>query len=181
MKLIDILVQELPKRGGWPDGIDNITQYRSGELCFNDKNGDCINSAYNIVLPPNDDGRLHGWAYGPGVTREEYEAALKLTRNGEGVPPVGTECECSWGGDDWRSCKLLFVGDTVIVLKLSTGEMGYHISDVKFRPIRSTRDKAVEAFNSANVMGSNRMFIETAQATYDAIAAGKIPGVKLDN
>lgn len=26
MKLIDILVQELPKRGGWPDGANCITQ-----------------------------------------------------------------------------------------------------------------------------------------------------------
>lgn len=26
MKLIDLLVQELPKRGGWPDGVTRIVQ-----------------------------------------------------------------------------------------------------------------------------------------------------------
>ena len=42
MKLIDLLVQELPKRGGWPDGA-----VEAGFLCSNttlyfiDANGDC--------------------------------------------------------------------------------------------------------------------------------------------
>lgn len=30
MKLIDILVQELPKHGGWPDSVYSISQFPSG-------------------------------------------------------------------------------------------------------------------------------------------------------
>lgn len=34
MKLIDILVEELPKRGGWPKSAENATQDEDGEVCF---------------------------------------------------------------------------------------------------------------------------------------------------
>ncbi len=33
MKLIDLLVQELPKRGGWPRDALSITQDDDGSLC----------------------------------------------------------------------------------------------------------------------------------------------------
>lgn len=34
MKLIDLLVQELPKRGGWPEGVDSIYQdHDGGDFC----------------------------------------------------------------------------------------------------------------------------------------------------
>lgn len=35
MKLIDLLVQELPKRGGWPDGVSRIHQDHDGEIYAN--------------------------------------------------------------------------------------------------------------------------------------------------
>lgn len=38
MKLVDVLVQELPKRGGWPDGADFAVQnYRDGGIKFGKK------------------------------------------------------------------------------------------------------------------------------------------------
>ena len=33
MKLIDLLVKELPKRGGWPHDALSITQDNDGSLC----------------------------------------------------------------------------------------------------------------------------------------------------
>ena len=38
MKLIDLLVQELPKRGGWPRDALSITQDDDGSLCVWDTN-----------------------------------------------------------------------------------------------------------------------------------------------
>ena len=32
MKLIDILVEELPKRGGWPDGAARLAQDPDGDI-----------------------------------------------------------------------------------------------------------------------------------------------------
>lgn len=105
---------------------------------------------------------------------------LPVEWNGEGLPPVGTECERSWTGDKWLTCRVLFIGDENIVLKLATREVSYLILDVKFRPIRSARDKAVEAMFYA-IPKDLRVGIDCRQSIYDAIAAGKIPGVKLDN
>lgn len=34
MKLIDILKQELPKRGGWPEGVARLAQDPDGDLQF---------------------------------------------------------------------------------------------------------------------------------------------------
>jgi len=37
MKLIDILVQELPKRGGWPEGAEIISMHADGVVYINKK------------------------------------------------------------------------------------------------------------------------------------------------
>jgi hypothetical protein len=34
MKLIELLVKELPNRGGWPEVALNATQDKDGEVCF---------------------------------------------------------------------------------------------------------------------------------------------------
>ena len=46
MELIDILVQELPKRGGWPETASTATQDSDGEICFSSggKHEYCITS-----------------------------------------------------------------------------------------------------------------------------------------
>lgn len=76
MKLIDILVEELPKRGGWPDGAIGAG-FLSGEgaLYFWDKNNDCppkwkIDT--DIDVEDSDEE----------VTREQYEAALAAKNDG---------------------------------------------------------------------------------------------------
>ncbi|MDK1227532.1 hypothetical protein [Cronobacter turicensis] len=103
MKLIDLLVQELPKRGGWPEGVAAMAQ---------DFDGDVQNYADTIDIKlgayANGSSRIHG-SYSlrkikvaedrsrTVITREQYEAALAAAQqpvwDGEGLPPVGTICE----------------------------------------------------------------------------------------
>lgn len=115
--------------------------------------------------------------------------------NGEGVtPPVGCVCERSWAGDEWQSCKILFASGQIVVVKLkeSGREGAYNIGDVAFRPTRPIhseadrkRDEAAQAL--CNAGGGNGKVDEKAGYgscwfdVYDAIAAGKIPGVKLED
>lgn len=101
--------------------------------------------------------------------------------NGEGVtPPVGCVCERSWAGDEWLSCRILFASDQIVVIKLEESGIddAYNIGDVTFRPIRTEaerkRDAAVDAFNCLSPIELS------GELAYDAIAAGKIPGVKLE-
>lgn len=95
MKLIDLLVQELPKRGGWPCGVEKIAQDYDGQIRLDGEMGFVFNRVCDNCRPrlkplSNCDSYYF-------VTREQYEAALSESQqpawNGEGLPPVGTICE----------------------------------------------------------------------------------------
>lgn len=184
MKLIDLLVQELPKRGGWPDGA-----VETGFLCSNttlyfvDANGDCP-SEWRIEMDSEvEDNDIE-------ISKDQYESALaasqKQTWNGEGLTPVGCECEISFSGKSLGQCEVLFVGDSLIVWKQKSSQQegsGYH-RHMNIRPLRTEaerkRDAAVEAMQRETDDGDNWIYSEY-EIIYDAIAAGKIPGVKLDD
>lgn len=76
MKTIDLLVQELPALGGWPDGA-----VEAGFLCSDDtlffvnKDGDCP-SGWRINMNHEVEDN------GIEVTREQYEAALAAKNEG---------------------------------------------------------------------------------------------------
>lgn len=116
---------------------------------------------------------------------------LPVEWDGEGLPPVGAIIEVESPRHGWVEATVTAVTDNWIVAKYSDGAefAGCHriLKDgvfinhhTTFRPIRSARDKAVEAMtNWRNV--PTRINETYYHAVYDAIAAGKIPGVKLDN
>lgn len=202
MKLIDLLVQELPKRGGWPDGALSITQDNDGSLCAWD------------TIDPHYDG--FSWKHHTGnslvcywheinavplscdrresiVTYWQYKAALaasqKPTWSGEGLPPAGCECEYISNGTSWGKVKVIgFDGETIVIRP--SGEIYYAINpsnnDV-FMPLRTEeerkRDEAVEAidFYMPEFIPDTPNEFYHAKKIYDAIAAGKIPGVKLED
>lgn len=118
--------------------------------------------------------------------------------NGEGLPPVGCWCEYSLnGGKTWWKCKVDYiVGTQGVVMLCDTFEGVQYVqfssygNALKFRPIRSEaerkRDEAGLAIYHAinwnaegELVSLSRM--EDYKKAYDAIAAGKIPGVKLDD
>lgn len=89
MKLIEILVRELPKRGGWPIGIDKLVQNSIG----------CVYQAgggpplWRFVLAQD-------WELAE-ISRGEYYIALDASKemlvnkawDGQGLPPVGQRCD----------------------------------------------------------------------------------------
>ena len=207
MKLIDLLVQELPKRGGWPEGALSITQDNDGSLCVWDTN----DPHYEVFSWKHHTGNSliyywHGeWAMLLAsdhkesiVTYWQYKAALAASQkpawNGDGVPPVGCECEYSLNaGETWWKCKIDYiVGTQGVVMLCDTFEGVQYVKfssyggALKFRPIRTEADKKRERICDA-IYGAltkaerqhNRS--DEAEAVYDAIAAGKIPGVKLED
>lgn len=210
MKLIDLLVQELPKRGGWPDGAEIAVQDADSQICFSSHGGVYANKYQTD---------WYGGDWGDGdwsnpfidtiaddrheciVSRKQYESALAASQkpawNGEGVPPVGCECEYSLnGGSTWWKCKIDYiVGTQGVVMLCHTFEGVQYVpfssygDSLKFRPIRTEaerkREVAAQALcdscgGSGKVdenLGFGIMWLDI----YDAIAAGKIPGVKLDD
>lgn len=183
MTLLEILVKELPKCGGWPsENICALVQGHAGNIY---RAGGGL-SILGCALA--DDWEL------AEVTREQYEAALVASDagragsgiglasewNGDGLPPVGCECEMAWIEAEFAPCKILFVGEEVVLVKREKRESCYTIPTVKFRPIRSEadrkRDEAVGAMLNAQSYGGQDIYCDI----YDAIAAGKIPGIRIE-
>lgn len=201
MKIIDLLVQELPKRGGWPDGAEyaNVTGF-GGEKILVDfifPDGYCkLDYSIGIIachlVDAGADVDYHM------IRRDSYESALAASKNpvwnGEGLPPVGCECEYLNSNGEWSTVKVKYSSDQLIVISGATKILGEEqeteiakdiiIDKPQFRPLRteaeSKRDAAVEAMQREADEGDNWIYSEY-EIIYDAIAAGKIPGVKLDD
>lgn len=175
MKLIDLLVQELPKRGGWPiDSDDERTLTATlPSICWGLDNG-----GYYAFRGPCD--RVSHQLY------EETLLSIKSGWNAEGFPPVGCECEFNACDRGWEKCTVMYASKyTVILHTVRDGdpEEAFTPEDLEFRPIRSEADKKRDEYVQAMIDFDKRVFgsLETHhKAVYDAIAAGKIPGVRLE-
>lgn len=111
--------------------------------------------------------------------------------SGEGKPTIGTKCEHHSGGQ-WEVVTIagiyenLVTGFTDYWMVKEDGSSYTVGNPYRFRPVRSEADKKREAICDA-IYGAltkaerehNRS--DEAEAVYDAIAAGKIPGVKLED
>ncbi len=98
MKLIDLLVQELPKRGGWPEGALNATQDKDGEVCFSAgavpefgcaawEGGDWCGNEFHTIMASDYATAI--------ITRAQYEAALAASK-----AVVGHNGWIKWRGGD---------------------------------------------------------------------------------
>ncbi|MDK1685987.1 hypothetical protein QMT05_03160 [Cronobacter malonaticus] len=197
MKLIDLLVQELPKRGGWPEGVAAMAQ---------DFDGDVQNYADTIDIKlgtyASGSSRIHG-SYSlrkikaaedrrnAFVTREQYEAALAAAQqpvwDGEGLPPVGCRIEAFSGGE-WVEAIVTYNeppechGDAAAwkeVLAFDCKTTRPFWTD-EFRPIRSEADKRRDEAIAALKKLKSQLVGELAGYLYDEIAAGKIPHIRIE-
>ena len=272
MKLIDLLVKELPRRGGWPDGVTHIGQDYDRELRFygrgeprtgiildelavdhrkigaSDKGvtksqydsalaasdgwiewhgGECpvdsdaiVEVRYRKTNPyqyNNDRAGDFYWAHtgscGDIIAYRVHDQSINSRANddrleqdlndcigqdvaaewdGEGLPPVGVECEYSLNsGRTWFKCKIDYILGTQGLVMLADVFAGgqwvsFHEYDgkLKFRPLRTEYEKEREAAETAMrtcLAGTGAGITPmAAKGIYEAIAAGKIPGVKLE-
>ena len=162
MTLLELLRQELPKRGGWPEGA----------VCISRLN-DFLKKEKLIFIGDYLGSYFEDWD-GNRVTREQYEAYpnecirqfVAPLWNGEGLtPPVGCVCERSWAGDKWQPCKILFASNQLVVVKLkgSGAEDAYSIGDVTFRPLRTEAERAID-----EMVQLSGVSIGAAKILYDA-------------
>lgn len=197
MKLIDLLVKELPKRGGWPDGAEycHLTQYDRHclTIVFSHKQvgtgNNPITSKEGMVF--SGIGYLGDTLYGCIVTAKEYKSALAASQNpawsGECLPPVGCECEAKYRESDsaeWFLFRCVSVDCGVAFGWAGKEAVTLGKGNYEFRPLRTEaerkRDAAIEAMQREGDDANNWIYSEY-EIIYDAIAAGKIPGVKLDD
>lgn len=178
MTLLELPVKELPKRGGWLAIFRVFPDCNVAEKFISD-----FKVSYGT--DSNCDQYIESEETGEILTREQYEAAIAAQQpvwNGEGLPPVGSKVESFINGD-WRLVKVVYVGETggeyeALVFDVKTTKPAW--SD-QFRPIRTEADrKRDEAIKSMyEVVSESGYDTPEPVSIYDAIAAGKIPGVEL--
>lgn len=112
--------------------------------------------------------------------------------NGEGRPTIGTKCEHHSGGQ-WEVVTIAGIYENIVTgftdyWMVKEDGSSYTVGNpYRFRPIRSEadrkRDEAVEAIDRymPEFIPDTPNDYYNAKKIYDAIAAGKIPGVKLDD
>lgn len=169
MTLLELLRQELPKRGGWPEGANECVQDCSGVVKFFDSDDSRFDGDRWVGLPRrnyycNHSDKIRGLTLSNDyataiVTREQYGW------DGTGLPPVGCECERSWAGDKWLSCEILFTSNQIVVVKLKGSgiEDAYNIGDVAFRPPRTEAERAID-----EMVQLSGVSIGAAKILYDA-------------
>lgn len=201
MKLIDLLVKELPKRGGWPDGALSITQDNNGSLCVwdtNDQQHDGFSWKHHTG-----NSLMYFW-HGEGaiplasdhnesiVTYWQYKAELSASQkpawNGGGLPPSGVECEARLRCNDgeWFLFRCVGVDCGVAFGWAGKDAVTLGKGSYEFRTLRSEAERKRDAFINAvlddmRVIPCDLSLRDEVAVIYDAIAAGKIPGVKLDD
>lgn len=187
MKLIDILVRELPNLGGWPPGAESLYQNGKGRLVGTQG---CIVNTVDMKLSvvAEDTHR--------SVTREQYEAALAACKpewDGEGLPPVGCCVEANYGGV-WVKATVAYTEPPEKYSAVDTWKeaLVFDCNTTRpfwadeFRPLRSEEDKKRENLAKAlhiaagaepiEVVGIGPLYLELA----DKILAGKVAGIRID-
>ena len=216
MKLIDLLVQELPKRGEWPHNALSITQDDDGSLCVwdtNDPHYDGLSWKHHTgnslvyywhginAVPLSCDHResiVTYWQYKSAIA-----ASQKPAWNGDGLPPVGEKVEFfinpKFGyRNDWIPAagtemevvahKKTTDGNDVAVCYWDEGGAGRSCCLVpeSLKPLRTEAERKHEAVLESicavlEMVAQDYKREDKAKLIYEAIAAGKIPGVKLDD
>lgn len=165
MKLIDLLKQELPKRGGWPDGHTDARQDGDMEICFS--GGNITTHDFRVDYMADDVILNGGTGESSAVTREQYEAATW-------IPPVGTECEYKLTKVNYRTDfsrgKVLAYGVQKVFMEhwSSKNEFIQSIDSIEFRPIRTEREKGIEAMLDLLNAGTQLSLADAIEQLYDA-------------
>ncbi|EOC0415024.1 hypothetical protein ACI00F_003822 [Cronobacter dublinensis] len=199
MKLIDLLVQELPKRGGWVHGVKHAWCDPDGEVRFRD--GGCKPDFYPEA-EVDDECRIPSYRHEDDphyiVTSEQYEAAIAAAQqpvwDGEGLPPVGAQAEVSVdGGRSWCSYKATRENNGIRLVEIGNFTEEFQEYNWMFRPIRTEADKKREIGVTALAKAGGAVDFEYGRMTidgelsspgwyelYDKIAAGEVAGIRIE-
>lgn len=185
MKLIDILLKELPRRGGWPEDSEEMCQSGQDSEIYT---GSEILRDFYAGVEAEDCGISNE------ITKEEYEsalAALKLVKwNGQGLPPVGTIVQglpldaASFERPFMFTINCIhdgcFIGEA-----MSGGKVYGELSRWEISPVRSKEEISREEalFDINKLIGDIEKYPTWRHAVcgiYDAIAAGEIRGLRAE-
>ena len=170
MTLLELLLQELPKRGGWPEGAICITQdidFKVEPAACHPSVAECDDDGFWFL----DSSRIGGFKvdtlasdYTTAiVTREQYEGAQVW--GGTGLPPVGCECESKqFAQIDWREFRVVAI-ENGHVFGFWHDNVGACLDSTHwmFRPLRTEAERAID-----EMVRLSGVSIGAAKILYDA-------------
>lgn len=175
MKLIDLLVQELPKQGGWPTASEGLALPLAGNDLVTSWR---FNSELDLFVT---------CTYGSEVvTREEYEAAIAASQqpawNGEGLPPVGCEVEYAFIAnyrEQFSRGEVIAYGAEKVFMRhgSSQNEFIHQLDKVMFRPISTEEDR--KRHETLYALEKLDIDSDVTIRVLEAITAGIIPHITL--
>lgn len=204
MTLLELLVEKLPKHGGWPAGaVECVRFVDEATIDFYDEHGNCPDDcsltygaiAKEICVTPTE------LCQRESVKLEEYDAALAASKpewDGDGLPPVGVNAEVFFSADTkpkWFSFLAKFIGENHVIALVGLEEISYKkdellTSDVKFAPLRSEEDRKRDEITQSildilNDYDFELVHIRTDQKRIatdivERIASGMIPHIRID-
>lgn len=182
MTLLELLRQELPKRGGWPEGANECVQDYSGVVKFFDSDNLRFDGDRWVGSPRgnyycNQYDKIRGLTLSGDyataiVTRERYEAT---GWDVVGLPQIGVECE--WQDKNtgqWQPVKIVYASEWVTVIREINEEKGDDLVEIaienygddarlKFRPLRTEAERAID-----EMVRLSGVSIGAAKILYDA-------------
>lgn len=178
MKLIDLLVRELPKLGGWPEGAVECQRFvDEANIDFYDENGnwdDDCSLTYGAIAAELVRKQVIPCEH-EQVTFDEYQSALaasqKVEWSGDGLPPVGCECEFIDSDTSWGAVKIIGYDRDGVVFRPNL-DSSYYLSKPSekhiFLPLRSEADKKRDAAIKQIIEDIGLAQDDVAEAIYDA-------------
>nr|DAW20153.1 MAG TPA: hypothetical protein [Caudoviricetes sp.] len=178
MTLLELLRQELSKRGGWPEGAERARQDADREICFE---GGC-GVSYNFDVDKMSDDSLHWLNENNRATSDLYVTREQYDWDGEGLPPIGFVVEFTFGTYDMEtdfSGILPAEGEIVEVVAHKTTSDGNDVAVVYWddkgagrsacfvsgclRPLRTEAERAID-----EMVRLSGVSIGAAKILYDA-------------
>lgn len=112
---------------------------------------------------------------------------MSIEWNGEGLPPVGCECEYKVrqaANQDWKTCTVIAAGKEHLIADAKGEEVVFFAPQIEFRPMPTEaerkRDEAIVALTFVlTSLPRDQHVTEWSQAILEQIAAGKIPHITL--
>ena len=168
---------------------------RAGDFYWSHTGSNADIIAYRLQQPTKSEQvRADAWCSYAGITEKDYEADLNECIgqdvdipewNGEGLPPAGCECEARYrNANKWVFFRCVGVDSGVAFGWLGKEAATLGRGSYEFRPLRTEAERAREDAETAMrtcLAGTGAGITPlAAKGIYDAIAAGKIPGVKLE-
>lgn len=182
--------QAWPKRHKESDAMVNPLS-NAGQAFWRHENSSMDIIAYRLHQPQKEDQ--------PEASEEDLNDCIGqapvTTWSGEGLPPVGCECEYLDSNNEWYPVTIKYASNQIVVICGMTNIFGeeqeteiakdIQLDKPQFRPIRSEadrkRDAAVGKIFDVICKSLTDESESTSFAIYEAIAAGEIPGVKLED